>query len=50
MMLVVCGEVGRCFGGPISNSFDEFGIDVMVARFVGGMAELWEIHKAAIPK
>jgi hypothetical protein len=34
MMLVVRGEVGRCFGGQISYSFDEFGMDAMVARFV----------------
>ncbi len=33
-MLVVWGEVGRCFGGRISYSFDEFGMDAMVARFV----------------
>ena len=42
--------LGRWFGGQLSYSLDEFGMDAMVLRFVGRIADLWQICKAVIPK
>ena len=42
--------LGRWFGGQLSYSLDEYGMDAMVLRFVGRIADLWQIFKAVIPK